>query len=76
MKFHHLEALVACADAGSVRAAARQLGVSQPAVTQAIRELEAHQQLALVIRSPTGLQFTDHGKALLAHGERPVSWFC
>lgn len=67
MKFHQLEALAACADAGSVRAAARQLGVSQPAVTQAIRDLEARQQLSLVIRSPTGLQFTEDGRVLLAH---------
>ncbi len=67
MKLYQLEALAACADAGSVRAAARQLGVSQPAVTRAIRDLEKQQQLVLVIRSSTGLQFTEDGRALLEH---------
>ncbi len=67
MKIYQLEALAACADAGSIRAAARQLGVSQPAITHAIRDLETQQQLSLVIRSPTGLRFTNDGTALLKH---------
>lgn len=67
MKLHQLEALVASAETGSVRSAARRLGISQPAVTRALRELETEQQLPLLVRSPTGLSFTDHGQALLAH---------
>ncbi|WP_199260678.1 LysR family transcriptional regulator [Paracoccus binzhouensis] len=67
MKLHQLEALVASAETGSVRSAARRLGVSQPAVTRALRELEAEQQLPLLLRSPAGLSFTAHGQALLAH---------
>lgn len=67
MKLHQLEALVASADTGSIRAAARVLGISQPAVTRALRELEADQELSLLIRTPTGLTFTEHGAALLAH---------
>ncbi|KRW97839.1 LysR substrate-binding domain-containing protein [Paracoccus sp. MKU1] len=67
MKLHQLEALVASADAGSIRAAARMLGLSQPAVTRALRELESEQKLQLLQRSPTGLKFTEHGIALLTH---------
>lgn len=67
MKLHQLEALVASADTGSIRAAARLLGISQPAVTRALREMEAEQQLPLLVRSPSGLKFTDHGYALLTH---------
>ena len=33
MKLHQLQALVASADSGSIRAAARHLGLSQAAVT-------------------------------------------
>ncbi|MDF5939686.1 LysR family transcriptional regulator [Pseudomonas aeruginosa] len=37
MKLHQLQALVASADAGGIRAAARVLGISQAAVTRALR---------------------------------------
>lgn len=67
MKLHQLQALVASADGGSIRAAARQLGLSQAAVTRALRELEQQQELPLLLRSPSGLGFTPYGKTLLAH---------
>lgn len=67
MKLHQLQALVASADGGSIRAAARQLGLSQAAVTRALRELEQQQELPLLIRTPAGLGFTPYGKTLLTH---------
>jgi LysR family transcriptional regulator of abg operon len=67
MKLHQLEALVASADAGSIRGAARALGLSQAAITRALRELEANEQLPLLIRAPEGISFTEHGKVLLTH---------
>jgi DNA-binding transcriptional LysR family regulator len=67
MKLHQLQALVASAEAGSIRGAARGLGISQAAVTRALRELEAEQALPLLIRAPSGLSFTEYGKALLVH---------
>jgi LysR family transcriptional regulator, regulator of abg operon len=67
MKLHQLEALVASADAGSIRGAARSLGLSQAAVTRALRELEAHERLPLLVRAPDGIGFTEHGKVLLTH---------
>ncbi|MEX3840159.1 LysR substrate-binding domain-containing protein [Paraburkholderia sp. BR10882] len=67
MKLHQLEALVASADAGSIRGAARSLRLSQAAVTRALRELEANERLPLLIRAPEGITFTEHGKVLLTH---------
>jgi LysR family transcriptional regulator, regulator of abg operon len=67
MKIHQLQALVTVADAGSIRASARLLGVSQAAVTKALRELEKDQQLTLLSRSPSGVSFTEAGQTLLAH---------
>lgn len=67
MKLHQLEALVASADTGSIRGAARALGLSQAAVTRALRELEASERLPLLIRAPEGITFTEHGKVLLTH---------
>ena len=40
MKFNHLRDVLAVAERGSVRAAARELGVAQSALTRSIRELE------------------------------------
>jgi DNA-binding transcriptional LysR family regulator len=67
VKLHQLQALVASAETGSIRAAARSLGISQAAVTRALRELEAAEQLPLLIRAPEGISFTEYGKALLTH---------
>lgn len=67
MKLHQLQALVASAEGGSIRAAARALGLSQAAVTRALRELEESEQLQLFVRTPSGLGFTEYGKVLLTH---------
>lgn len=70
MKLHQLQALIASANTGSIRAAAKTLGVSQAAVTKALRELEYDQGLSLLNRSPLGLTFTPAGTVLLAHARR------
>jgi len=67
MKFHQIQALVAVADTGSIRAAARQTGLSQAAVSKALREMERDQQLSLLSRSASGVGFTEAGQKLLAH---------
>ncbi|KWF70277.1 LysR family transcriptional regulator [Burkholderia multivorans] len=69
MKLHQLQALVASAEAGSIRGAARTLGLSQAAVTRALRELEAAERLPLLVRAPEGIGFTEYGKALLTHAK-------
>jgi len=64
MKLSSLKALVAAVDEGSLRAAARRLAVSQPALTKMIRELERELGTTLVIRSTTGIVPTAQGKVL------------
>lgn len=64
MKDFQLRALVQVADAGSIRAAARALGLSQPAVTKAIRDLEADLDAPLIHRSSRGVELTECGKQL------------
>ena len=63
MKPHQLNAFLAVAEHGSIRAAARVLFVSQPAVTRTVRELEAHLEVPLVVRGPGGIELTEYGKA-------------
>jgi LysR family transcriptional regulator of abg operon len=60
-----LRQLVALADAGSIGAAARTLGVSQPAVTKSLRALEARLGVALVRRTTRGTELTKHGQTFL-----------
>ncbi|AOZ00415.1 hypothetical protein BKK81_15100 [Cupriavidus sp. USMAHM13] len=73
MKHHHLRALVAIADEGSINAAARALCVSQPAITKAMRELEADAGVALLARNSWGVTLTAEGQRLLARARLIVS---
>lgn len=61
MKLTSLRALIAAVDEGSLRAAAKRLGVSQPALTKLIRELERELATTLLQRSTTGVVATAQG---------------
>ncbi|TAL53061.1 LysR substrate-binding domain-containing protein [Pandoraea sp.] len=66
MKPQQLRTFVAVAEHRSIRAAARALHVSQPAVTRIVRELEQDLGVALVTRSVAGVALTDAGLAFHA----------
>ncbi|MBN3798876.1 LysR substrate-binding domain-containing protein [Burkholderia lata] len=66
MKHHQLRALAAIAEHGSLRAAARAIHLSQPALTKAIRELELDLGVPLVTRNARGAQLTRFGQAVYA----------
>lgn len=65
MKLNALRDFIAVAERGSLRAAARQLGVAQPAMTRNIRELEKSLGVALFERHPTGVALSAMGKVFL-----------
>ena len=66
MKLTALQALVAAVDEGSLRAAARRLGVTQPGLTKMVRDLERELGAPLLQRSTTGVIPTAQGKILHA----------
>jgi DNA-binding transcriptional LysR family regulator len=66
-----LEAFVAVAEGGGLSAAARQLHISQSALSQTINGLERQLGVELVSRSSTGACPTEAGRALL-HEAREV----
>ena len=66
MKLNALRALIAAIDTGSLRSAAKKLGVSQPALTKMVKELEAELGAPLLERSTTGVIPTAQGKILHA----------
>ncbi len=61
MKLNQLRNVLAVAERGSLRAAARQLGVAQPALTRSIQELERELGVALFERQPKGVVVTSMG---------------
>ena len=67
MKIHQLRALVALADAGSVRGAARMLHSSPAAITQSLQQIEGDLNLQLVVRATSGVTLTPNGQTLLEH---------
>ena len=72
MTLTQLNAFVLVARLGSVTAAANALGVSEPAVSQALAALRVHLGDQLVSRGPTGMTLTAGGSRLLATASQIV----
>jgi DNA-binding transcriptional LysR family regulator len=65
MEIRELRAFVAVVEAGALSKAARQLHLSQPALSQTITALERRLGVRLLVRTSTGVQVTDAGTTLL-----------
>ncbi|WP_175407915.1 LysR family transcriptional regulator [Streptomyces sp. TRM64462] len=63
----HLRVLRAVATTGSFSAAARELGCTQPAVSQQMKALEASAGTPLLIRTGREMRLTQAGEALVRH---------
>jgi LysR family transcriptional regulator, low CO2-responsive transcriptional regulator len=72
MTLTQLNAFVLVARLGSVRAAASVLGVSEPAVSQAITALRNYLGDQLITRSPNGMTLTPGGARLLSTASQIV----
>ncbi len=72
MTLTQLNAFVLVARLGSVTAAANALGVSEPAVSQALSALRLHLGDQLVSRGPSGMTLTAGGSRLLATASQIV----
>jgi len=72
MRLTQIRDFLAVVDTGSIRAAARKIGVSQPALTKSVRQLEQELGAVLVTRSVRGALPTAQGRAFLARA-RAVS---
>jgi LysR family transcriptional regulator, cyn operon transcriptional activator len=72
LDIRHLRYFLAVAEAGSFSRAADRLGISQPSVSQQMRDLEAGLRVSLfqrrgkrILLTSTGLIFQEHARALL-----------
>jgi DNA-binding transcriptional LysR family regulator len=66
MRLRQIETFIAVAECGSIRAAARGLGVSQPAITKSVRSLESELHAQLLQRTPHGVVLTPIGRTFFA----------
>jgi LysR family transcriptional regulator, regulator of abg operon len=66
MRLNHIRDFIAVTEAGSMRAAARTLALSQPALTKSIRQLEMELGGVLLARGVRGVRPTELGHAFLA----------
>ena len=62
MKLSHIRDVLAVAEAGSLRAASRQLGITQPSITRSIRDTEHELGVTLFIRRANGVTLTEMGE--------------
>ena len=65
MKLQHVEMLLAIEQTGSIRAASKMLGKSQPALTKALRQTEVDLGAAIFKRAPSGVAVTEEGARVL-----------
>lgn len=65
MTFTQLEIFVLVAELGGFTAAGEKLGISQSAVSHALKQLESEWEVTLLSRSKSGVEVTEAGKNLL-----------
>lgn len=75
MTIRHLRIFIAVAETGKMSAAAERCFISQPTVSQAIRELEEHYNVRLFERFSKKLHITDAGQQLLQYARKVISQF-
>jgi LysR family transcriptional regulator of abg operon len=68
MRLNQIRDLLAVVEAGSLRAAARRIGVSQPSISKSIAQLEREVQAQLLLRTAQGVMLTAAGRAFVARG--------
>jgi LysR family pca operon transcriptional activator len=73
IKFRHLNAFSAIARSGSLKRAAEQLNLTQPAISKALKELEEIIGVVLLERSRAGVKLTAEGDIFLQFAEQSTS---
>lgn len=70
-----LRIFVTVVECGNFTAASRKLGITQPAVSQNVAELERLLGAPLLLRTRTGIELTDKGRVFLGHARQILHWY-
>lgn len=73
IKFRHLDAFSAIARAGSLKTAAEQLNLTQPAISKTLKELEEILGVVVMERSRSGVSLTPEGEVFLQFAEQSTA---
>ena len=68
MRFNQIRDFLTIVETGSLRAAARRIGVSQPSMSKSVALLEREMQAQLLLRTARGVVLTAAGRAFMARG--------
>ena len=68
-KTQHLVVFQEVIKSGSIGSAARQLGLTQPAVSKIISDIESYFGVEVMVRKNTGVKLTAAGQVLLSYSE-------
>ena len=69
MHINQLKYLADLAKTGSMNLTAKRMFISQPALSESVKRLEQELGCTLLIRSKTGIEFTDDGRMVLEHAQ-------
>lgn len=75
MTIRHLKIFIEVAESGKMSIAASKFFISQPTVSQTIKELEEHYQVLLFERLSKKLYITESGKKLLVYAKQVAAQF-
>ncbi|WP_077611446.1 LysR family transcriptional regulator [Clostridium sp. Marseille-P2415] len=70
MTLQQLKYIVTVAECGSINEAAKQLFISQPSLSNAIKEVELKAKRTLFLRTPRGMQITEEGLEFLGYARQ------
>lgn len=70
MTLQQLKYIVTVAETGNITEAARRLFISQPSLTNAIRELETEMQITIFIRTNKGVMISNEGDEFLSYARQ------
>jgi len=69
LNHRELSVFLAIARSGSINAASRMMGMTQPALSRSLKRLEDHLDASLFVRHASGMSLTPFGIALRRHAE-------
>src|SRR5688500_12157962 len=72
MTLQQLKYIIAVAEKGTISEAAKELFISQPSLTNAIKELESEMQLTIFNRTNKGIVVSNAGDEFLAYARQVV----